>query len=120
MEDSGLLAEIRDEPYKEYEWPRRGLIQWIEQEVLFHPYKWYTKALSVILDWLVFSPTLVPVYQVAFIYYASQWIGLGGWEWWQIAIKVILLVVLWVPAIFMNIWAAQCAVGENGITDDDL
>jgi|GEM_PF-4869000 len=107
------------ETWKEYPWPKRGPIEWFEQEVLFHPDKWHTKTLAFLFSWLILMPLTIPIYQAALVYFVSQWIGLGGWAWWQIVTKLVVLVVLWVPTIFLNIWAAQSSVGENGIDTDD-
>jgi hypothetical protein len=107
------------ETWKEYPSPKRGPVKWFEQEVLFHPDKWYTKTLSFLFHWLVLLPLTIPIYQAALIYFVSPWVGLGGWTWWQIVIKLIVLAILWLPVIFLNIWAAQNAVGENGIDADD-
>lgn len=109
------------ETWQEYPPFERGVIRWFEQEVLFHPYTWYTKTLSFLFDWLILIPlTFPPLYQLALIYFASPWVGLGGWEWWQIAIKLVLLLILWIPlAIFLTIWVTRNAVGENGILGDD-
>lgn len=103
--------------WKEFRQPPRGIIGWFEQEVLLHPDKWYTKTLSFLFGWFVLVPLSIPVYQAALIYFVSPWIGLAAWSWWHIAIKLIILIVLWVPGIFLNIWASPYSVGENGIDE---
>ncbi len=100
--------------WTEYPQSKRGVIRWFEQEVLFHPVTWYTKTLAFVFDWVFMLPLLIPAYQATLIYYVSPYIGLGGWEWWQIVIKGILLGILWIPSVLLSMWAGQCSVGENG------
>jgi hypothetical protein len=107
------------ETWKEYPRFNKGLIGWFEDEVLFHPDTWYTKTLAFLFDWLILLPLVIPIYQATLIYFASPWVGLGGWAWWQVVIKIVILIVLWVPAIFLTIWAAQCSGVEDGIDSDD-
>lgn len=105
--------------WREFPSSRQGPIHWFEDEVLLHPTTFYTKALNVLFHFFFLVPLSIPVYQVAFIHLLSPWVGLSGWAWWQTAIKLTILGMLWAPVIFLHIWVAQSSVRENGIDFDD-